>query len=425
MSVPENRTTGSGRTIDLRVVVVGSRGSEHAADPIFWLAGGPGGGAAEDAPAAVQFLQWANLRRDLVFVDQRGTGGSNNLECPQGTDSARWADELRDCLGALSADPRAYTTAWAMDDLDDVRSALGYETVNLYGGSYGATAAQVYLQRHPTRVRTATLMGGSLLDVPLFERFPVNSQRALDLLFAACATDPGCHKAFPDPAGDLRAVAERLDRGSVDLPVTNPATGRPVRAERRDLGPAVHSLLVNAQTAALLPAVLHAAAEGDWSPIADLVTRSTQPAEPSWLVMNLTIMCHEPWARVRPTQTAIASTRSYLDYADVQALTVPKDVCAVVPRPPEPALYAPLVVVNAPVLFINGDADPQDPPANVVLATATYPDSIALTAPGEAHQFAGVACLADIVSTFIERASTQALPAGCLIPGPAQTFDLG
>ena len=170
LPVPENREVGSGRMIQLRVAVLPAQGQPRIPDPVFWLAGGPGDAATDPAGAAVQLLQLVNQQRDVVLVDQRGTGGSRDLRCPQGSVADRWAEQLRTCLAGLDGDPGAYTTAWAMDDLDQVRAALGYERVNLYGMSYGVTAAQVYLQRHPTRVRSAILESGALLGVPIYEQ---------------------------------------------------------------------------------------------------------------------------------------------------------------------------------------------------------------------------------------------------------------
>ena len=146
----------------------------------------------------MQVLGSANYKRDLVFVDQRGTGNSNKLVCPQSTDPTRQVEELRACVANLGNDPSAYTTAWAMDDVDDVRAALGYDRINLYGGSYGATAAQVYILRHESHVRAAALDGISLLDVPMFERYPISSQEALEFMFSRCEADAACHSAFPD-----------------------------------------------------------------------------------------------------------------------------------------------------------------------------------------------------------------------------------
>jgi pimeloyl-ACP methyl ester carboxylesterase len=418
LAVPENRATDSGRVISLKVAVVRAQG-ERRPDPVFWLAGGPGVAATDDLPGAVRFLQAVNAERDLVFVDQRGTGGSNRFECPQGSDPDRWALELRACLAALPADPAAFTTAWAMDDVDDVRRALGYERVNLYGGSYGATAAQVYVQRHPQWVRSATLIAGTLLEIPIFERFPANSQRAFDLVLARCARDPVCRGAYPDPAADLLAVAARLDEDAVDLPVTDPSTGAPARFTRSMLGPGVHSLLKDPATAALVPRVLHSASRGDWADVMAIAPAPDGAGSPSWLLMNLTILCHEPWARLDAAATTTAGAGSYLSYTDVRALTVPERLCAVVPRPAAAALYAPPAPVSVPMLFINGDADPQDPPANVASADRTYTDSVTITAVGESHQFAGAGCLAEVVDAFVDTASTRGVPSECLTRRPA------
>jgi pimeloyl-ACP methyl ester carboxylesterase len=421
LAVHENRATRDGRVITLRVTVVPARGESTRPDPVFWLAGGPGVAANDDAAGAVRFLEDVNEQRDLVFVDQRGTGPSTNLSCPKGSDPARWADEVRDCLADLPGDPAAYTSAWAVDDVDDVRDALGYRAINLYGGSYGATAVQVYLQRHPERVRTATLLSGSLLDVPLFERFPASSQQALDAVFARCAADPACRAAFPDPASDLRAVAARLDAGPVEL-VPEPATGSRMVVHREDLGAGLHNLLREVQTAATVPFLLHAISGGDWSPVLAAMRSSGPSTPPSWSMMNLTILCHEPWARMRPDETRTLG--SYLNYADVRALTVPEAVCAAVPVPPPEAIYRDPVVVSVPMLLLNGSADPQDPPENVASAGRTYPRSLALTIPGQSHTYSGAGCLGTVIGAFIDSASTEDLPAGCLAGMPIPPFKL-
>jgi pimeloyl-ACP methyl ester carboxylesterase len=420
--VPENRSTPAGRVISLRVAVVPAQAERRRPDPVVWLAGGPGVAATDDLLFAVRLLGAVNVERDLVFIDQRGTGGSNRLVCPQGSDATRWADELRSCLAGLAADTAAYTTAWAMDDVDDVRAALGYATVNLYGGSYGATAVQVYVQRHPDRVRSATVIAGTALDIPIFDRFPASSQRALDLVFAGCARDPACRAAYPDPAADLRALAAQLDRAPVDVPVTDPSTGRPAQFTRQMLGPGLHGLLRDRSTAVLIPRILHGASRGDWSDALAVAPPAVpDDGPPSWLLMNLTILCHEPWARLDATETTRAAQRSYLSYDDVRALTVPEGVCAAVPRPAPAAIYADPVPVPVPVLFINGDADPQDPPGNVAPAAGTYPGGLVLTAAGESHQFVDTGCLSEVIGAFIDRPSTRAMST-CLARPPALPF---
>ncbi|HEX7106227.1 MAG TPA: alpha/beta hydrolase, partial [Acidothermaceae bacterium] len=164
LSVPENRLTGRGRTIGVNVVVVPASSTERAPDPIVWFAGGPGDSAVAAVTSTLNSLVNARVHRDLVFIDQRGTGDSNPLNCPSfpsTDDKAAFNRSVESCLASLPADIRFYTTAMFVDDVDQVLGALGYRTANLMGISYGTTAEQVMLLRHPKRVRTVTLFSGT------------------------------------------------------------------------------------------------------------------------------------------------------------------------------------------------------------------------------------------------------------------------
>jgi pimeloyl-ACP methyl ester carboxylesterase len=416
LKVYEDRAARSGRMIDLRVAVIKAKNPKPAPDPIFWLAGGPGAAATEDTGYALQVLGPANEQRDLVFVDQRGTGGSNKLVCPQSTDPARQVENLRACLAGLNGDPSAYTTAWAMDDVDDVRTALGYDQINLYGESYGATAEQVYMLRHSEHVRTSALAGGSLLDVPMFERYPISSQKALEFLFARCNADAACHAAFPNLRQEFAGALARLDRAPVTLPITDPATGQPVVATSENFKNVVHNALASTPMAVMVPQLTHLVYTEDWKGLAAFLApfASAASATPQWKMMNLTILCHEDWAKLRPAETVPTSNGSYLKYADVRALTVPEDICAVVPPPKAESLYGPVTSSTVPVLFFNGEADPQDPPENVAAAKQRYPNSLSLVAPGQAHGYTGIPCRASIVADFIGRGSVEGLSTECL-----------
>src|SRR5262249_25618268 len=131
---------------------------------------------------------------------------------PEYRDEARFVAKVRACRAGLerNADLRFYTTPIAMDDLDDVRRWLGYARLNLYGASYGTTAAMVYVRQHPDRVRAVALQGVIPFDAPMWLETPRSSQQALDQAFAACARHPACHAAFPDPQGELVGLQKRL-----------------------------------------------------------------------------------------------------------------------------------------------------------------------------------------------------------------------
>lgn len=424
LRVYENRATNQGRQIDLKVAVIKAQDASPAPDPIFYLAGGPGGSAIEAAPYAMRVLKTALQHRDLVLIDQRGTGGSNKLTCPRSIEESmgmvplddQMIQDLRECLSQLDGDPAAYTTAWGMDDLDDVRAALGYDQINLYGESYGPTAEQVYLQRHGEHVRTMTVEGVTLIDEPMFEWLPLSSQKALDLLLARCQMDSACQATYPNLRAELGVVMDQLEKQPVDLHVTHPRTGQPVILNRAMLAQGLHSLLIKTSTAVQLPHLIHQLYQGNYTEIAQLLTASlaSDTSSSYWHIMNLTILCNEEWARMRPEEIARFSQGTYLRYEDVRLYTVPEKICAIMPRPQPEALYQPLTASTVPVLIISNQADPQNPPENVAGAVEHYPNSLTLIAPGQGHGYSGIPCRDTFISAFIESGTTKGLDPSCL-----------
>lgn len=432
LSVFENRATRSGYKIPIHVAVIKARGSNPAADPIFYLAGGPGGSAISDAAYALLLLKSANERREIVLVDQRGTGKSNRLTCPRQLEEQvglipideQMVQEFKDCLTHLDADPSAYTTAWGMDDVDDVRAALGYDQINLYGESYGTTAAEVYAQRHREHVRTMTLEGVTLLEVPIFEKMPHSSQLALDFLVERCQTDSACNSAYPNFATEFATVMSRLEAQPMDLPAKNPRTGLPIKLNRSMLALDIHNTLIATEGAVLLPRAIHQAYQGDWNEIAQYYARglSADAADSEWVIMNLNILCHENWAKLRPAETAQYSSSSYLKYEDVRRFLAPAEICDAIPAPPRAALYQPVKSLTIPVLLISNGADAQNPPENAADAKERYPNSLTVIAPGQGHGYTGIDCREPFVSMFIETGTTKNLDTSCLQQVPLPTF---
>jgi len=204
-------------------------GVELAADPFVYIPGGPGSSAIEDAPGIAQAFAKVREGRDLVFVDQRGTGGSHPLNCDLFTPGDPQSylgyffplDDVKKCREQLErkADLTLYTTPIAMDDLDEVRAALGYERVNLFGASYGTRAALVYLKRHPKSVRTVTLHGVAPTNQYMPLAFAQSNERALMGIIHECAADEACNKAFPNLGAEAKAVLERLLKGTIEVEV--------------------------------------------------------------------------------------------------------------------------------------------------------------------------------------------------------------
>ncbi len=437
LAVPENRLTGQGRRIEIKFVVFPASGQHRVPDPVVWFAGGPGSSAISDIPNQLPWLISLNQDRDLVFIDQRGTGGSNGLYCPAPpdtlADTSLVRGSIQSCLDSLRgrADLRFYTSAMAAGDTAQVLSALGYGQVNLFGGSYGVTAAQVFQQLFPGRVRTMTLLSGTLLTIPIYERFPQNSQQALDSVFARCASHPACHDAFPHLAAEWAQLRASVAAGRWTLSAGQSPTGAPFRLESNDLARDVHQLLLSASTAAYLPLVIHtlAVAKNRSAALAAL-GRLGQAAGPGSSdgadsIIDYPIRCAEPWARFQPGQ--IPSPDSYYYRYWIGNARWWQYVCTLIPAPGAAARYGLQKPSDVPVLMINGTADPQDPPANMAGAQQVWPNSRLLLEPGQAHGIdpqAWLQCGAGLVQAFIEHANAKELNASCLTQVATPSFSV-
>lgn len=409
--VSEDRLTGTGRTIPIRFVVLRAYGRHRLPDPIVDFAGGPGGSAiSDDIPLVPAELATLNASRDLVFIDQRGTGGSNGLSCPSppGTlaSRAKVRSSIEACLASLrgKADLQFYTSKMAAEDVAQVLTALHYGKVNLFGASYGATEAQVFQRLFPARVRTMTLLSGSFLGMPMVERFPQASQQALDELFARCASDLVCSVNFPHLAADwaqLRAAKWMNDT---------------------TLGNGVHEVLMSADTTAYLPLAIRSllATQGHRAALGALerqmanvgLTAGPGGSQP---VISYPIFCAEPWARA--TAAGITDPASYYYQDSVLNAQWWQYVCTLIPTSGAASDYGPPRVSDTPVLMINGTADPQDPPANMAGAQQIWPNSREIAEPWQSHSVdinAWTQCGATLVQTFVETASVKRLSTGCL-----------
>ena len=411
--VPENRSQPEGRSISLRVAVVPARDGGRLADPVVHITGGPGGSTIADAAGMAALFAAANAHRDIVLVDQRGTGGSNRLVCPppaKGTivDPLR-PESLRAyaqaCFAKLNADPRQYTTAPAMDDLAAVVRALGYQQVNVYGVSYGATAAQYLLAQHPELVRTAILDGGTLLDVPIFEQWGRNGQRALQAILVRCAASTRCARSYPRVRQEVFEVVASLRRAPVR------ADGR--RIDAATFAATIRSLSRSPAGAAEIPWVAHRARVGDWGPFLLALERHSGDASPTRQVMFWSIVCNEPWARWSPARTAAASRGTYLAEQTSNEARGSAAVCAVIPKVRQPDWSFRRVRSEAAVLLVVGGADPQDPLANVAGARRELPNSRTVVVPGAGHVAAQLGCMPRLVNAFVERGTAAGLDTSC------------
>jgi pimeloyl-ACP methyl ester carboxylesterase len=408
--VPEDRSAADGRTLALRIAVLPARDGGTSADPLVYVAGGPGGSAVADAAWVDAVFRSLNESRDIVLVDQRGTGGSSPLVCPppaRGLKPVPTAVRayLKSCLERFDADPRQYGTATAMDDLAEVVRALGYAEINLYGGSYGGTAVQYFLAQHPELVRTVILDGATGLNVPIFELWGRNGDRAVRTILARCADSPRCARAYPRARSELFEAIARLRRAPVRLQGTV--------IDAAAAAGAIQSLSRTPFGAARIPWIAHEARTGNWAPLAITIEQQADDAATTRRVMFWSMVCNEPWARWDPVRTAAASRGTYL--AERTALDARRAamVCAAFPTTAQPQWASAPVRSDRPALVLVGGADPQDPLANVAAALSELPNGRAVVVPAGGHGTLQLGCVRELARRFVEQGSVAGLDTRC------------
>jgi pimeloyl-ACP methyl ester carboxylesterase len=421
LTVYENRASGTGRRISLNIVVVPAAGLTPARDPVFWLEGGPGGAATGAiGPVSNQCLRGVRTDRDLVFVDQRGTGKSSPLDCDLGDSPAdldRYfgplfpVDLVRACREKLeqTADLTQYTTSIAADDLDDVREALGYPVINLAGASYGTQAALVYMRRHREHVRSSFLVGVAPPDFRLPLPFARAAQHALDMTLADCAADRSCHDAFPNVRREFDAVLARFDRGPLQVTMTDPATGRPrvVTLTRESYVEHVRLQLYNTFGARMVPAVVHQAFLENYLPF----QRVASTNEPSLARgMYLSVTCSEDTPFINEAEIVRETSGTFVGDRRVRAHLA---ACAEWPRAHVPRTFLDPVSSDVPTVFYSGEADGSTPPWIADSEIRFLSNGRLIRVEHTGHQVAGP-CAWNLMRDFISRPSAADLDASCV-----------
>ncbi len=423
LTVYENREARSGRTIDLAVMVLPATGVDPRPDPVFLLAGGPGQAAIALAPAIDQILPSAVRRnRDIVLVDQRGTGGSGGLQCEiEDLDEILAslafklpAHRLRACRDGFDADLRLYTTPIAMDDLDDVREALGYERINLWGGSYGTRAALVYLRRHGERVRAAVLRGVAPTDATLPLFFARDAERALELLSAACGAEEACETAYPGFRADLEALLAHLRDTPAPVRAIHPLTQDTVDATitADALVGGIHLIQYGTPFSRHIPRIIDAALRGDYEPFLSVALPfAGLLIQQIHIGMFLSVVCTEDVPYVEPQAAEVEAEGTYV--GDRFSLYMIQ-ACEGWPVGELPENYREPTRSDVPVLVVSGDEDPVTPPSWGEEALRYLPNGAHLVIPRTGHFPTAPGCSADLIARFLEEGGDDGLDAACL-----------
>ncbi len=445
-----------GPKLTIRYAVVPAMARNKLPDPVFLFAGGPGQSAVSLIPVAMSLFQRLNNRRDIVFVDQRGTGGSAPLECADPEDAsladqsepgrqARFVANCRKNLIALpyigNADALGRFPTWiAVRDFDAVRARLGYAQINVIGGSYGTRSGLEYLRQFPDRVRRLVIDGVAPPDMVLPESAEPDNDAAWQALMTACAGDPACNAAHPRLGERFEAFLATLPRA---FTARQPLTGRPetFTLTREMVLGAVRSALYAPAFASALPEALERAMAGDLDAMlglgASLLSRKSSRIA---LGMHLSVVCAEdlPLARGSAAASAASGTTarspaasgSVGPFRDAFANQYQR-LCADWPRGPVPAAFYTIPPSPAPVLVLSGGLDPVTPPRHGArVAQALGPNARHVVVANAGHGTMSLACMRDVIARFVGAetpAAAQAVDASCAsrVPRPAAFVSIG
>ena len=427
VSVPLNYSNSAGAALSLHVTVAPAFRESARPDPLFVLAGGPGQAGTDVLPALNLIFRKTRATRDIVFIDQRGTGLSGKLDCPSGPNEEHFSDAQAEaaivaCIASIKQPLGAYGTASAARDIEQVRLALGYNQINLWGGSYGTRLAQAYARAYPAKLRSMVLDGVVAPDqiVPAGGH---DAQAALDALLAHCAADAQCAKAYPQLRAEFISLCQQLARADLTLTLTDPRTAAPLKVSMTSARfiSTVHSILYSQLDSRRLPFLIHSAFQGRWEPF---IARRNVSADfeadgATSIILHLAVVCAEDYPRLSAPLLAADTAGSFLGPAQVSRLELMCKRAALAPV----ASGTPSRIA-APALLLSGALDPVTPPRRAQAAAAFMPRAQQLVAQNAGHGVSQLGCAPRLIREFLDHPEAR-VAADCLKEIPAPSFQLG
>jgi pimeloyl-ACP methyl ester carboxylesterase len=424
-TVAENPDDPNGRKIDLFVARVPAISLNKTPDPLFLIAGGPGTSAVDMYTSTSAPFDRVRRDRDIVLLDQRGTGRSHRLDCKYdnqnvfqriedievGPENVKCRDEL-----LKTSDLRFYTTSIAVKDLDAIRLALGYDRINLLGTSYGTRVAQHYARRYPKSTRTLILDGVVNPEQVLGPAIAIDAERALVRILGRCKADASCAKAFGDPFADYRSLRERLAHQPEPATVGDVATGRPIHFDftERHLSAVLRFASYNDEQAALLPLSLHLALhEENFMPLANQFRVYARSLDEAFAYgMHNSVACSEDAPLIDAKSLDLASLNvTHMGAGQVQELI---EACKEWPKGVvDDDLHASFKSTAA-ALFLSGADDPVTPPGYASIARRAFADSKHVIVAGRGHGQIGTPCVDRIIADFVNAGTAKNVDARCV-----------
>ncbi|MBO2651753.1 alpha/beta fold hydrolase [Shewanella algae] len=427
--VPEDPQKPEGRQLAIHYAVLPAIKNTAPNEAVLAIAGGPGQSAIENAATFNLILSKVRQNRDILLIDQRGTGQSNALECAAldleqtlayNDEALDVEQETRNCLSKLDADISQYGSEQALHDFEAVRRHLGYQKLHLYGISYGSRMAQLYMRHYPEALKTVTLDG----VVPMQQSVLAIGAaigRAQDLLLSDCEQDALCAQTYPQLRQELNQLAERLGQHAVMKKVPHPVTGdiAMLTLTRSKLLGSLRMALYSPSVRALLPYAIHRAAMEEYQPLLGLMALSVDSTGIA-MGMHAAVVCGEDWPRL----TAVERQQAKASVIGKEMLRSLDRSCPIWNIPAAAATFAEPIASNIPTLLLSGAKDPATPPSWGDLAMAELSNARHLISPYATHGVAAQSCANELIAELVKGTAPDKLDGECLNKDVRRSFYL-
>lgn len=423
VNVPVDYAAAGGDTLSLHVTVAPAFRETAKADPLFVLAGGPGQAGSDIVFLLDRAFKRVRATRDIVLIDQRGTGRSGKLDCEslrdlENVNESEQEKLIGTCLRNLKVPTQHFNTANAARDLDEVRKALGYAQVNVWGGSYGTRLGQAYARAFPEQVR-ALILDGVASPEQILGDWGADAQRALEAVFAHCEQDKVCAETYPTLRADFRMLADNVEAGAVTLTFNHPRTAKPLSyvLPYATFSETIRTMLYSADMSARLPFIITESSHGNWKPyVAQMYAQSDWSSATMAIGLTLSVICAEDMPRLTPALIEAETNASFLNGLQLkqwprwcEELNVP----AISYREPS--------VLATPTLMLSGALDPVTPPHRADTALKALTAGQHVVADNVGHGVSHLGCGPKLLREFLD-APTEKLDGKCLNDIPLPPF---
>ncbi len=430
LEVPENYQQPSGEKISINFAVLPAIDNSGHKEPLMFLAGGPGQAAVSLAGGLYRAFNEIRKTRDLILVDQRGTGKSHPLQCEEAKKMDAYQmlpedfsqAEVKQCLSELTGDLSQYNSENAIRDFDAVRQALGHSKISIYGGSYGTRAGLVYMRMFPQSLATVVLDSVGPIEVPI-GLFGQSSARSFELLLAHCQQEASCHQAYPNLQAEFDQLSSQLEQSPLALTIPHPRLGTSTsfNINKTKFLSTIFTQLYSLEGRSLVPLVIHQAYLGNYAPFAGLIAAAESSME-MFSGLTLNIVCNEDMPKVTAAMFAADADNAFNGDISHSAW---QTACPLWPKyQPSSEFYHP-VTADIPTLIISGELDPVTPPSNGEYADNSLPNSKHLVLKNSSHTPGVTPCAINIINEFLDKKSFAELELSCLAEIPDETFMTG